>query len=68
MTFSFEIPDELVPVVAGILRARELPDDDGMTEVNLMRRYQVTPEKYGEASRFYEAIVTALENGGLQQQ
>lgn len=58
---KIEIPDELVKVVAAIFSERRFPDDDGMTEVRIMRKFGITPEQFVQATHVYDAIRRQLD-------
>lgn len=58
MTFTLEVPDELVSVVAAIVSAKQFPDDDGLTESRIMTDEGITPEQFVQA----DATLDKLNN------
>jgi hypothetical protein len=60
MIITVDIPDELVKTVYAIFKSRVEPDDDGLTDVNIMCECGVTVEQYVKAENYYYAFRAAL--------
>lgn len=63
MKLILDIPDKLVPAVVRILRARQFPDDDGMTDVIIMRDLKLEVLDYVDATNIVETLSSKIEEG-----
>lgn len=63
MKLVLDIPDKLVPAVVRILQARQFPDDDGMTDVVIMRDLNLEVPDYVDATNIVETLPDEIEKG-----
>ena len=67
MQVTLDIPDELVHIVVRILQERTFPDDDGMTDVIVMKDLGVSVEQFVEADNIVDNIADTIKNKGKVQ-
>lgn len=60
MKLSLDIPDKLAPAIAEIIRCWDR-DDDGLSDANIMRDYNLTVPEKVEADRLFGEILSQLE-------
>lgn len=58
VSFAYDIEDKLIPIIRSIIEHQTFPDDDGMTEVNIIDKNKITPELYVKAKATLDRILS----------
>lgn len=67
LAFTLEVPLRLLPVVAQLLREEALPNDDGVTDVAIMREQDCSVEDYVAAGACLYDFKRAVEDAARHQ-
>lgn len=58
---TLNIPDDLISAVIRILKERRFPDDDGITDVIVMREENLTVDQFVKADHLVDGIENAIK-------
>lgn len=61
MQIIIDIPDELVPTVLSILEHKKFPEDDGMTDVVIMKDLDISVSQFVRAENIVDNITTRIK-------
>lgn len=61
MQITLDIPDELVPTVISILKHKQFPDDDGMTDVVIIDELDISIDQFVRAEIIVDNIATIIK-------
>lgn len=68
LLLPLKVPPRLLAIVAQILRERDLPNDDGATEVAIMREQDCSVEDYTAAEECLYQFSRAVDEAARYQQ
>lgn len=60
--FTLNVPLRLLSIVAAILRESDLPEDDGVTQVAIMREQGCSPGRFVAAHQCLDALKRQVED------
>ena len=63
MKITLDIPDELAHAVIRILELRHISDDDGMVDIVLMNKLDISVEDFVRADQIVDDIVSEIKKG-----
>lgn len=65
MQLLIDIPDELIPVVVRIMQEKHFPDDNGRTEVYIIRDLDIDAATLSKAENIVDSIQTQIEEKSI---
>lgn len=61
-TFTLSVPEPLLPLVAQILREQVFPEDDGVTQVAIMREQRCSVRAFTDAQACVDRLKQAVDD------